>query len=667
MVARAYIGLDRTRVRLQPSSMDSDPDHWHSVPPTANATVTWQPAPSYRSTSNILISCLYTLFICVWSALHVDIPTPGTKWWQWRRHRSKLGWVFVGLFCPELLFFIAFKQFKMALLLTIKAHDYLPIADDMKEGAQHPKLPRFYGLLDKMLGKLTDEETNSGTRDVESSGDEATREHASTAESSPGLDSLESRSNAIPLSALPRASAAESPPLQQSPCVSEFELPLLRAGSSASPCPVHQPPGPVPGSPHPSPVSKPVRRHRWTLAHGFYAAMGGFVLKEPYVPPSSDHYLPAWQKNGVLTPAGVLLLMKVEPSLIPDLAHDDIVSFGKADAIAKALLILQVSWFLITCIIRHAQGLPLCLFEITTIAHAACTLLTYVMWWAKPKDIEHQTVIVGSAARALGAWMSMASPADRYAVGGFLSQSLDSEMYATPRGGFNCKGGRVSFHRGRSSPSRWKVRFVFAETTIPWYLDQAPEQPPTETDAKQARWTLAYQAMEKYPDSLPAKLDGTRYVTPTASLQAYLDSGDYDAARYSLTHFFVVALLMGAVYGLPHLIGVTVTFASATERTLWLVATVLVATMGVGLFGSLCVLALSFALWDYWQMCLTGLDPPVSERWFPRLEESIYVVIPILYVCSSGFLVGESIRQLFALPPAAFDLPSYGRYWPHFS
>ncbi len=419
-------------------------------------------------------------------------------------------------------------------------------------------------------------------------------------------------------------------------------------------------------------MSKLVRRHHWTLAHGFYAAMGGFVLKDPYVPPSADHYLPAWQKNGVLTPAGVLLLMKVEPSLIPDLPYEDIVSFGKADAIAKALLILQVSWFLITCIIRHAQGLPLCLLEITTIAHAACTLLTYIMWWAKPKDVEHQTVIVGSAARALGAWMSMASPGCRYVVGGFLIPGFDSEMYVDPCSGFNCEGGRVSFHRGRCSASRSKVEFVFGGTTIPWYWDQAPEKPPAETDAKQERWTLAYRAMEKYRDSLPAKLlNDTQYVTPTASLQPYTLEAAYEAAESPSTHFFLVTLLMGAVYGLPHLIAVTVTFESATERTLWLVATVLVATMGLGLYATVFVLGVSFALWDLRQERLTGLDPQFFERWFHGrslpLPKYMIVVITILYVCSSAFLVGESIRQLFALPPAAFDLPSYGRYWPHFS
>lgn len=131
--------------------MDPDPTIWHSTPPTINATVAWQPAPKFRSTSNILISCLSTLFICVWSALHVDIATGRSTW---MRYQSKLGWVFIGLFCPELLFFIAFKQFKMALLLTIKAHEYLPIADDVKEGegTQRPQLPRSYRVLETVLG-----------------------------------------------------------------------------------------------------------------------------------------------------------------------------------------------------------------------------------------------------------------------------------------------------------------------------------------------------------------------------------------------------------------------------------------------------------------------------------------------------------------------------------
>lgn len=131
--------------------MISDPTIWQSTPPTLNATVAWQPAPPYRSTSNILISCLSTLFICVWSALHVDIATGRPTW---SRYQSKLGWVFVALFCPELLFWIAFEQFQMALLLTIKAHEYLPVADDAKdgEGARRPKLPRSYRLLETWLG-----------------------------------------------------------------------------------------------------------------------------------------------------------------------------------------------------------------------------------------------------------------------------------------------------------------------------------------------------------------------------------------------------------------------------------------------------------------------------------------------------------------------------------
>lgn len=396
--------------------------------------------------------------------------------------------------------------------------------------------------------------------------------------------------------------------------------------------------------------------------------MGGFVFKDPYGPRSPDHYLPAWQVNGVLTPSGVLRLMKVEPSLIPDLAYEDIVSFGKADAIAKVLLILQVSWFLITCILRHAQGLPLTLLEITTIAHAACTLLTYFLWWAKPKDVEHQAVIVSQDARLLGAWMSMASGAYRYLLGGFLGVAFTSEMYAKPdTDDFECRDGHISYPRRRTPARRRKMNLIFGETTVPWYWDQASEQPSEEINATQERWTLAYQAMQKYPDSLPAKLNGTRYVTPTASLQGYTAAGSYDAADSPLTHSFAVTLFMGAVYGLPHLIGVTVTFASATERTFWLVATVLVATMGLGLLVTTMLAVSAVFLLDKLAEYLTNNNPRYVERYLNELFSVISMPIAILYVCSSGYLVFESIRQLFALPSAAFDLPSWSRYWPHFS
>jgi len=72
--------------------------------PTNNTTTPhmpeflWVEEPSFRGSSGILTFCVSTLIICVWSALHFDIPQ--------RRHtnteRFAFGilWMIVGVLCP---------------------------------------------------------------------------------------------------------------------------------------------------------------------------------------------------------------------------------------------------------------------------------------------------------------------------------------------------------------------------------------------------------------------------------------------------------------------------------------------------------------------------------------------------------------------------------------
>ena len=55
-------------------------------------------------------------------------------------------------------------------------------------------------------------------------------------------------------------------------------------------------------------------------------------------------------------------------------------------------------------------------------------------------------------------------------------------------------------------------------------------------------------------------------------------------------------------------------------------------------------------------------------RFLPeRIIDSCALIIPIFHMLASAFLIVESFRQLFFLDPAAYQLPSWSNYWPHFS
>ena len=88
----------------------------------------------------------------------------------------------------------------------------------------------------------------------------------------------------------------------------------------------------------------------------------------------------------------------LHPLLASDLTHDDIYSFampteaeikdrGKSDWLAKSLVLLQTSWFVMQCIARGIKHLPVTHLEIVTLAYAAMNFMIYVFWWNKPLNV----------------------------------------------------------------------------------------------------------------------------------------------------------------------------------------------------------------------------------------------------------------------------------------
>lgn len=74
---------------------------------SSNRTITWQPEPLARGTWSILSVCVITTALCVWTALHLNIPPRDQKYSQsWR----KLYWLGIGLFAPELVAYVAWTQ-----------------------------------------------------------------------------------------------------------------------------------------------------------------------------------------------------------------------------------------------------------------------------------------------------------------------------------------------------------------------------------------------------------------------------------------------------------------------------------------------------------------------------------------------------------------------------
>ena len=61
---------------------------------------------------------------------------------------------------------------------------------------------------------------------------------------------------------------------------------------------------------------------------------------------------------------------------------------GKSDWLAKSLVLLQTSWFVMQCIARAIEHLPVTHLEIITLAYAAMNFVIYVFWWNKPLNVD---------------------------------------------------------------------------------------------------------------------------------------------------------------------------------------------------------------------------------------------------------------------------------------
>jgi hypothetical protein len=85
--------------------------------------------------------------------------------------------------------------------------------------------------------------------------------------------------------------------------------------------------------------------------------------------------------------------MEYFPHIITDITEESIIDRAESSSLSKALLIVQVGWFCTNCASRLFQRLPLSLLEVSTAAHAFCTLLTYFVWWSKPANVAGPTIM----------------------------------------------------------------------------------------------------------------------------------------------------------------------------------------------------------------------------------------------------------------------------------
>ena len=131
----------------------------------------------------------------------------------------------------------------------------------------------------------------------------------------------------------------------------------------------------------------------WTTTHGFFVIMGGFHL--------FDHgSIEINNYGGVILHEDDIPLHPLTNQDLYDIIGSDIdfysftvpteaeiIDRGKSDWLAKSLVLLQTSWFVMQCIARAIEHLPVTHLEIVTLAYASMNFVIYVFWWDKPLNV----------------------------------------------------------------------------------------------------------------------------------------------------------------------------------------------------------------------------------------------------------------------------------------
>jgi hypothetical protein len=359
----------------------------------------------------------------------------------------------------------------------------------------------------------------------------------------------------------------------------------------------------------------PTRRYRFGLVHAFYVMMGGFRI-EGY----SDSRTPTAEQSpstpstntcltvNVLNFDSFVYIMKHFPEIIPDISEESITDRAEFSSLSKALLIVQIGWFCMNGASRLIQRLPLSLLEVSTAAHAFCTLLVYLVWWSKPLNIAEGKRIKGRKAREVHALLTcmdceypeVLSLAERIAVG--------------------------------DSPIRTNTneRVILAANALR-HLLPTPEARP-----------LRPFRLHNFSSS-----PGSTFINSTS--HAYYE--------------FATVAVSPILYGLIHFLAWSDQFPTPLEHLLWRISSVVVMCSGLMAVASL-------LMGEYLENVTlnnAAIVSKISNIIVMTLEVVTFPIAPLTHVLASGFLVGESLRQLFFLEPAVYQLPSWSNYWPHFS
>ncbi|TFK59411.1 hypothetical protein BDN72DRAFT_865170 [Pluteus cervinus] len=394
---------------------------------------------------------------------------------------------------------------------------------------------------------------------------------------------------------------------------------------------------------------------KWKTTHGHFVQMGGLEsihadgrleVIDPFL---VDHYL----MDGRIDPSELRFPKK------------QVQDRSKGDFLSKGLVALQTSWFVIECIARFQQHLPITELEVVTLAFAVLNIITYGFWWDKPLNVNCQVQIHikpeaspnrpetngnregdGNEVEGGGRQVREANNIRREEDAEDVMEGGDnqegSQVLMTPMGQGCGSGDETTMTNGRKqkkSPGIGKRLLHLPR----WVYDRLIVRPFTAL-------VLPIQDMFKCEDIKK----GARHVPMFYGCGIRVE----DLLRIRL-----MSCLIGMIFAGIHFIAWNSNFPTHVELLLWRSSSlvVLVIPFLVGLLGII------LGDWDFnpkgnrgfgkWGAVATAILKPI--QWV------LYILGPILYILARVSLIVQAFISLRDLQPKVFQNVSWTSYIPH--
>jgi hypothetical protein len=481
------------------------------------------------------------------------------------------------------------------------------------------------------------------------------------------------------------------------------------------------------------PTSK--RLHAWTRIHSHFALMGGFAFDTSKLNPNifRDN-----RTRMTLGPSALQLLAANEPDLIPDISKDTILDKSKANGFAKFLVCLQACWFVAQTTGRLATASPISLLELNTLLHALCCLGIYMAWWHKPLNIDEPFLIdaSGDRVRKICAWLFIYGERDYESFQSYFKlpgvrafkfvydQDIWSEYISIPKQHeiramvnsareYNSNCDRVELvdpDDSTQSKNPWNTPRSGGENILRLYPGQichgfraiiplrkgaAPKcfdayRSLTKDNVECLR--LAQSLRMEQADGGPwvGTTDGKECVlatrvsiisTPSDALKKWRGTNWLTRSSIMIPSRILHTglLVAGSFYGGVHLLAWNGPFFTRTERRLWQISCLIVASpLAIVLVALGLVFLLDFLL-DFGKILRFPECLMIMWRAVGRILTSgfffyfFFCVTPLItflfnlsYFAARVYLIVECFINIAHLPDAVFKEPVWSQYIPHF-